>query len=127
MKELRRTSHWRTRDDGLAVFIDENRVVLQDYKDILFHDCGDRVAQMLLLAARSQANEESREEYKQFICVNTHLLFPHNKYSSNIRLREMTKILGFVEAYRQRDLCSDICGRADVYSLHLCLIILSFN
>ena len=27
----------------------------------------------------------------------THLLFPHNTYSTQIRKREMTKILGFVE------------------------------
>jgi len=84
---------------------------------VLFHDCGDRVAQLLLLALRppSVVGPGSRSfPPQQFICVNTHLLFPHNEYSTNIRLRETTKILGFVEAYRQTELCSTICGRADV-------------
>ena len=52
--------------------------------------------------------------YQQLLCVNTHLLFPHNEYSSKIRLREVTKILGFIESYRQVNLCTTICGRSDV-------------
>lgn len=134
MKTLPRTSHWRKRDDGLAVFVKEERVFIQDYRDILFHDCGDRVAQMLLLAIRPEVDwdfdddedgfdgfddEEGEEEdddmpLQQFICVNTHLLFPHNEYSSKIRMREATKILGFVESYRQRELCRSICSRSSV-------------
>ena len=51
---------------------------------------------------------------QRFLCVNTHLLFPHNEYSTKIRLREITKILGYVEAYKQKELCTTICGRADV-------------
>lgn len=110
MKELRRTSHWRSRDDGLAVFINKKRLVVQDYKNILFHDCGDRVAQLLLLALKTDNNGP----LQQFLVVNTHLLFPHNLYSTNIRVREMSKILDFVESYRQRELCRSICGRSDV-------------
>ena len=78
MRELRRTSHWRTRQDGLAVFIKESRVALQDARDILFHDCGDRVAQMLLLAMKPPEGAPPTFPAQQFICVNTHLLFPHN-------------------------------------------------
>lgn len=122
MKTLPRTSHWRKRDDGLAVFVKEERVFIQDYRDILFHDCGDRVAQMLLLAMRpdvewgldDEDEEEEEMPLQQFICVNTHLLFPHNEYSSKIRMREATKILGFVESYRQRELCRSICSRSSV-------------
>jgi Ca2+-binding EF-hand superfamily protein len=88
-----------------------DRLVVQDTKDILFHDCGDRVAQMLLLAIRSDDNSDL---YQQFMLVNTHLLFPHNQYSTKIRLREMTKIMGFTETYRQRELCTTVCGRSDV-------------
>lgn len=124
LQELRRTSHWRIRDDGLAIFVKDSksskvgRIMVQDSREILFHDCGDRVAQMLLLAIQPpESCSPLKNEvipYQQFILVNTHLLFPHNKYSSNIRLREVTKILGFVESYRQRELCSTICGRSDV-------------
>jgi hypothetical protein len=78
IRELRRTSHWRTRHDGLAVLVKESRVVLQDSRDILFHDCGDRVAQMLLLAVRPPPNAPPTFPLQQFLCVNTHLLFPHN-------------------------------------------------
>ena len=114
--EQRRTSHWRIRDDGLACFIKDERIIVQDTRAILFHDCGDRVAQMLLLALRPPPNSPKNTPAQQFICVNTHLLFPHNEYSTKIRLRELAKILGFVESYRMRELCSTICGRSDVSS-----------
>ena len=114
LKELRRTSHWRQRDDGLACLVRDDRLVIQDTRHILFHDCGDRVAQMLLLALRPPKGSPKNTPSQQFIVVNTHLLFPHNEYSTKIRLREMAKILGFVDFYRVRELCSTICGRSDV-------------
>lgn len=117
LKELPRTSHWRSREDGLAVLVKENKVILQDYRDILFHDCGDRIAQLILLAIKpvdSLGNQLPNIPYQQLICVNTHLLFPHNEYSTKIRLREVSKILGFIESYRQINLCTTICGRSDV-------------
>ena len=110
-RELTRTSHWKNRDDGLACFVRHDRIAIQDIQPILFHDCGDRVAQMLLLALRPL---DSSIPPQQFICVNTHLLFPHNEYSTKIRLREIAKVLGFVESYRVRELCSTICGRSDI-------------
>ena len=123
---MRRTAHWRERADGLAVFYRSSKVVLQDCRNILFHDCGDRVAQMLLLgvyppspvSSPSPSANSPRPHpslpVQQIILVNTHLLFPHNEYSSKIRMREVTKILGFIENYRQSDMCSTICGRSDV-------------
>lgn len=116
IKELQRTSHWRDRDDGLAVFVKKDRLSILDNKDILFHDCGDRVAQLVLLGIKMSSSSKESEtcSMKYFICVNTHLLFPHNEYSTKIRVREMTKILDFVEAYRQTDLCQSVCGRSDV-------------
>ena len=119
--EQRRTSHWRIRDDGLACFVKDERITIQDTRAILFHDCGDRVAQMLLLALRPPIGAPSGTPAQQFICVNTHLLFPHNEYSTKIRLRELAKILGFVESYRMRELCSTICGRSDVSQSKLLL------
>lgn len=111
-KEVRRTSHWRTRKDGIATFTKDDRITVQDTRNIFFHDAGDRVAQLLLLAIQESSSNQNPPQ--QFLVVNTHLLFPHNEFSSKIRMREMTKILGFVESYRQRELCSDICGRSDV-------------
>jgi hypothetical protein len=73
---------------------------------------------MLLLAIKPDAETQAKSETlippQQLLCVNTHLLFPHNEYSTKIRVREMTKILGFLETYRQRELCMDVCGRGDV-------------
>lgn len=111
MKKLRRTSHWRAREDGLAVLVKNATLEIQDYRNILFHDCGDRVALLMLLSVRPEITQAPPQ---QFIVVNTHLLFPHNAYSTNIRLREATKILGYAELYRQRELCTTICDRADV-------------
>ena len=113
MRCLPRTNHWRKRDDGLAIFIKDKKFILQDYQEILFHDCGDRVAQLVLLAIRPPETMPDIPP-QQFICVNTHLLFPHNTYSTKIRLREVTKIMGFVETYRQIELCSTICSRSDI-------------
>ena len=128
-REVRRTSHWRTRKDGLACFVKDERIVLQDSRDIFFHDAGDRVAQLMLLAiqdpepspsssstAASNRHQQPKPKTppQQFLVVNTHLLFPHNEFSSKIRMRETTKVLGFVESYRQREMCADVCGRSDV-------------
>tara|TARA_A100001015_G_scaffold320234_1_gene445884 strand:+ start:1497 stop:3149 length:1653 start_codon:yes stop_codon:yes gene_type:complete len=109
--DIQRSSHWRKRDDGLACLVRKKNVVIQDSKDIIFHDCGDRVAKMLLVALLS---DDPKLPPQQLIVVNTHLLFPHNIYSTSIRKREMTKILGFVESYRQTELCSTVCNRSDV-------------
>eukprot|EP01040_Poterioochromonas_malhamensis_P002542 gene2542-2703_t len=120
MKLLERTSHWRSRKDGLAIFVKNKSLQIEDVREILFHDCGDRVALMLLLSvlpdkikqhlppsllqSSKSADLTSIIRPQRFICVNTHLLFPHNEYSTKIRLREITKILGFVDTYRQREL-----------------------
>ena len=104
MRELRRTAHWRTRDDSIVTFVKSDRIVIQDAKNILFHDAGDRVALLLLLGLRSggsaeaaaaaaAAGVETAAPLQQFICINTHLLFPHNEFSTKIRMREITKIL----------------------------------
>ena len=120
--EVRRTSRWRSRDDGLATFVKDDRIVVQDVQNIYFHDCGDRVAQLLLLALKPSAvtytvgfDAIADIPHQQFLCVNTHLLFPHNEYSTKVRLREVTKLLGFVEAYRQKQLCTqELCRRGDI-------------
>ena len=39
----------------------------------------------------------------EVLLVNTHLLFPHEPYFDVIRMRELRKILGFIELYRQVD------------------------
>ena len=109
MNGLKRTSHWRIRDDGLAVFTKADKVLLEDIREIYFHDCGDRVAHLLSLAIKpsTESTEVARTtRAQQFLCINTHLLFPHNTYSTKIRVREVTKMLGYADSYRQRELWS---------------------
>lgn len=48
-RQLRRTFEWKERQDGLAMFVKSSRIDIKDYREILFHDCGDRVAQLMLL------------------------------------------------------------------------------
>jgi len=73
------------RCDGLLTAIKAGVEVL-DARDVLFNDCGDRVATVMRL----------RKGGMEMCVVNTHLLFPHNENSSLIRLREAFKILGFL-------------------------------
>eukprot|EP01039_Chlorochromonas_danica_P009234 gene9234-10196_t len=98
MRYLGRTSSGsQLRKDGLAVFVKKDRLLIEDVQEILFRDCGDRVALMLLLNLLPHGERPPQ----RFICVNTHLLFPHNVNATRISLREMTKVLGFVENYKQ--------------------------
>lgn len=54
MRYLGRTSSGaQTRKDGLAVFVKKDRLLIEDVQEILFHDCGDRVALMLLVSEQT--------------------------------------------------------------------------
>mmetsp|Transcript_30453 Transcript_30453/g.48876 ORF Transcript_30453/g.48876 Transcript_30453/m.48876 type:complete len:537 (-) Transcript_30453:34-1644(-) len=103
MIQLKRTSHWAPRDDGLAILLGP-RTTLKDVQEIVFQDCGDRVALMVQACVNS----------KKLLIVNTHLLFPHNKYSTSIRLREVRKILSNVQTYQKTNNLTNtpviVCG-----------------
>ncbi|KAH9724473.1 EF-hand domain-containing protein [Citrus sinensis] len=107
-----------------AVHKDYFRVV--NYRDLLFNDFGDRVAQLLhveLIDPFSQCrNGDLRQE---ILIVNTHLLFPHDSSLSLVRLHQVYKILQHVESYQKEHnlkpipiiLCGDWNGskRGHVY------------
>ena len=109
--ETPRTSR---RGDGLLTAVRERNVAVVDKRDIIFTDCGDRVAQLVRLRRKGGGGGDGGE----FLLVSTHLLFPHNRNSSLIRLRETYKILEFVERYRDAHqlpplpllLCGDLNG-----------------
>lgn len=77
-----------------AVHKDYFRVV--NYRDLLFNDFGDRVAQLLhveLIDPFSQCrNGDLRQE---ILIVNTHLLFPHDSSLSLVRLHQVNLFLPF--------------------------------
>ena len=68
-----------------AVHKDYFRVV--NSRDLLFNDCGDRVAQLLhveLVPPYSQY-----DAHQEVLIVNTHLLFPHDSTLSIVRLQQV--------------------------------------
>jgi mRNA deadenylase 3'-5' endonuclease subunit Ccr4 len=90
--EIRYLRRSRQRKDGLAVLVKRAVFKIEDEQDIMFQDCGDRVALLLLLSLQS-----SKEAC---IVVNTHLLYPYNANSTKISIREMAKVLGFLQLYQ---------------------------
>ncbi len=123
MKLLERTSHWRSRKDGLAVFIKNDNIQIEDVREILFHDVGDRVALMMLLSILpnkikqhlpESVKKKQREHFilpHRFICVNMHLIAPHNEYTAKIRIREVAKVLGYI---RDKELMDSAAMKNDV-------------
>ncbi|CAI5467515.1 unnamed protein product [Closterium sp. Yama58-4] len=108
--QLYKLPRTNARGDGLLTAVRGGQgVSVADYEPILFNDCGDRVAQLLRLRVHGGG---------EMLLVNTHLLFPHNANSSLIRLREVYKVLEYLEQYRQRHhlpalpivLCGDLNG-----------------
>lgn len=72
-------------------------------RPILFLDCGDRVGLMVRVRVRDS------DDACEALVVNTHLLFPHNPYSTRIRLREVQKVR---ETDRQAGTDPPMAGRA---------------
>ncbi|KAF6136244.1 hypothetical protein GIB67_001653 [Kingdonia uniflora] len=79
------------RGDGLLTALHKDRFRVLNYRELLFNDLGDRVAQLL----------HAQSVQQQFLIVNTHLLFPHNSSLSIVRLHQVYKILEYVESYQK--------------------------
>ncbi|XP_027109932.1 uncharacterized calcium-binding protein At1g02270 [Coffea eugenioides] len=121
--KLARTNN---RGDGLLTAVHRDIFRVMNHRELLFNDFGDRVAQLLhveLIAPFSQSrNSNVRQE---ILIVNTHLLFPHNSSLCLERLRQVYKILQYVESYQKENklnplpiiLCGDWNGskRGHVY------------
>ncbi|CAI5530095.1 unnamed protein product, partial [Closterium sp. Naga37s-1] len=106
-----------------------------DYQQLLFHDCGDRVAQIVRLRSKGrlggrpgrEGSEGAEGEEEDVLVVNTHLLFPHDANSNIIRLCQVYKLLERVEQCRTEQagrpapviLCGDLNGtkEGNVYKL----------
>ncbi len=118
------------RGDGLVVLV-RHGITIMDRHDIFFRDLGDRVALLLRLDYSSITKHGvggggvgaggvgggKGGGGAEVLLVNTHLLFPHERYFDVIRMRELRKILGFLELYRQVSgsrsplmLCGDFNG-----------------
>ncbi|XP_022141210.1 uncharacterized calcium-binding protein At1g02270 isoform X3 [Momordica charantia] len=121
--KLARTNN---RGDGLLTAVNKDYFKVVNYRELLFNDFGDRVAQLLhveLAVPFSQCrNNDIRQE---ILIVNTHLLFPHDSSLCLVRLNQVYKILQYVESYQKENklnpmpiiLCGDWNGskRGHVY------------
>ncbi|CAI5948095.1 unnamed protein product [Closterium sp. NIES-64] len=121
--------------DCLMIAVKQDQWHVVDYQQLLFHDCGDRVAQIVRLRskgrlggrARREGSEGAEGEEEDVLVVNTHLLFPHDANSNIIRLCQVYKLLERVEQCRTEQagrpapviLCGDLNGtkEGNVYKL----------
>ncbi|XP_010555752.1 PREDICTED: uncharacterized calcium-binding protein At1g02270-like [Tarenaya hassleriana] len=98
--KLARTNN---RGDGLLTAVHKDHFRVVNYRELLFNDCGDRVAQLLHVElapplSNCPTNNGSSQEV---LIVNTHLLFPHDSTLSIVRLQQVYKILQYVESYQK--------------------------
>ncbi|KAI4338062.1 hypothetical protein L6164_016416 [Bauhinia variegata] len=84
------------RGDGLLIAVQKDYFRILNYKEVHFNDCGDRVAQ--LLHVELNLPFDVRQE---ILIVNTHLLFPHDSSLCVVRLRQVYKILQYLESYQK--------------------------
>ncbi|CAI0470193.1 unnamed protein product [Linum tenue] len=87
----------------MAVHKDYFRIL--NYRELLFNDFGDRVAQLLhvQLTIPSSCSNRKNDTRQELLIVNTHLLFPHNSSLSIARLHQVYKILQYVETYQREN------------------------
>lgn len=65
-----------------------------NYKEMLFNDCGDRVAQLLHGEFSFPLSQcQNKDIGQEILIVNTHLLFPHDSSLCLIRLHQVCKHL----------------------------------
>ncbi|KAJ0245286.1 putative calcium-binding protein [Hirschfeldia incana] len=121
--QLARTN---ARGDGLLTAIHKDYFQLVNYRELLFNDFGDRVAQLLHVKSIVPFPlNENQHVQQEVLIVNTHLLFPHDSSLSIARLHQVYKILEYLEAYQKENnlthmpviLCGDWNGskRGHVY------------
>lgn len=75
---------------GLLTAVHKDYFRVLDYREMLFNDFGDRVAQLfhVLLDIPILHNQKGNFE-REILIVNTHLLFPHNSSLSVVRLHQV--------------------------------------
>ncbi|XP_057800750.1 uncharacterized calcium-binding protein At1g02270-like [Salvia miltiorrhiza] len=121
--KLARTNN---RGDGLLTAVHKDYFRVINHRELLFNDFGDRVAQLLHVELNAPFSQNLNSHVRQeLLIVNTHLLFPHNSSMCLERLRQVYKILQYVESYQKENklkplpilLCGDWNGskRGHIY------------
>ncbi|XWS48672.1 hypothetical protein CRYUN_Cryun13aG0096200 [Craigia yunnanensis] len=90
------------RGDGLLTAVHKDYFRVINYRELLFNDCGDRVAQLLHVELATPASQyRNNDTCQEILIVNTHLLFPHDSSLCIVRLHQVYKILQHVESYQK--------------------------
>ncbi|KAM7499847.1 hypothetical protein LguiA_024261 [Lonicera macranthoides] len=121
--KLARTNN---RGDGLLTAVHKDYFRVISHREVIFNGFGDRVAQLLHVEVVSPSWEYRKNNVPQeILIVNTHILFPHDSSLCLERLRQVYKILQYVESYQKENnlnplpiiLCGDWNGskRGHVY------------
>ena len=77
---------------GLLTAIHKDYLRVLNYRELLFNDFGDRVAQLLHVQSVVPSLQNRKGSVRQeFLIVNTHLLFPHDSSLSLVRLHQVYK------------------------------------
>lgn len=75
---------------GLLTAIHKKYLSIINYRELLFNDCGDRVAQLLHVRSVNPILQNQKDSvHQEFLIVNTHLLFPHDSSLSIVRLDQV--------------------------------------
>lgn len=75
---------------GLLTAIHKDHFKVVNYRELLFNDFGDRVAQLLHVKSVIPFPLNGKQDIQQeVIIVNTHLLFPHDSSLSIVRLHQV--------------------------------------
>ena len=84
---------------GLLTAVRKNSLSVLHYRELLFNDFGDRVAQLLHVQLDVPLSQNQRANFeREILIVNTHLLFPHDSSLSIVRLHQVQfafKVLNF--------------------------------
>ncbi|XVE58242.1 hypothetical protein DITRI_Ditri04bG0154400 [Diplodiscus trichospermus] len=92
------------RGDGLLTAVHKDYFRVINYRELLFNDCGDRVAQLLHVELATPASQyRNNDTCQEILIVNTHLLFPHDSSLCIVRLQQVYKILQYVESYQKEN------------------------
>ncbi|KAK1382925.1 EF-Hand 1, calcium-binding site protein [Heracleum sosnowskyi] len=109
--KLARTNN---RGDGLLAAVHQNSFHVLNYKDCVINGIGDRVAQLFDVELVVPPEDQIHKSGIRTILVNTHLIFPHEYIYCFARLKQVYKILQFIESYCKESKLSSIpiilCG-----------------
>lgn len=78
---------------GLLTAVHKDYFSVLHYRELLFNDFGDRVAQLLHVQLNVPLSQNQKGNVTEVLIVNTHLLFPHDSSLSIVRLHQVLKLL----------------------------------